>query len=559
MGGDLRAYLDQFEYLVKGCNLEEKEWCSKLYARLPEKLAEYIKSRVEEGAVYGEIKLLLLDSVGETEVVYGHKLFAFSTEGLKKYDAIQLYDHIGKVCKGIMRGFKTEEEASFRLIRAVLREHLPQNGKVFLEGSSIANPTELKTTLGAWMSTRAVGDFTKLPGSTVSSSRSERGSKDGGHTPKSGSKLACEVCGKMGHKADVCWFRSGASSSGSSSSASRTLTCFLCHKEGHRSFECPEKGKPNTSSSAGSRTVKKEGHFRQINVSMPSRRKRGIVRGTVNGVEAEILIDSGADLGVVPESMVPKDAYTGEKCMAEGALRGVHDVAKVSFGIADKVLERMAVVDRTGKCPPNCLFPLDVEDKEEYEWIGKVLHGPKPVEISQSVKILAVTTRAQARVEAGERSDPLAKVSSIKTSVAQQGALEEATHVEAEGAASAARPETEVVVEAGEGQSPAEESASTMPSGETQPNQTVAASEATLTVSEEEEESVATTNKPGLNEGGGVDKEEEWEKFMRNWTPIDEGDERSSYMSEVKEDESLKVWRELADRKEKGYRWRNGI
>ncbi len=43
---------------------------------------------------------------------------------------------------------------------------------------------------------------------------------------------------------------------------------------------------------------------------------------------------------------------------------------------------------------------------------------------------------------------------------------------------------------------------------------------------------------------------------MRKWTP---GDERSSYMSEVKEDESLKVWRELADRKEKGYRWRNGI
>ncbi len=52
-------------------------------------------------------------------------------KGLKKYDTIQLYDHIGKVCKGIMRGVKTEGEASFRLIRAVLREHLQQNGKVF--------------------------------------------------------------------------------------------------------------------------------------------------------------------------------------------------------------------------------------------------------------------------------------------------------------------------------------------------------------------------------------------------------------------------------------------
>ncbi len=49
--------------------------------------------------------------MGETEAVYGYNFFAFSTEGLKKYDAIQLYDHIGKVCKGIMRGVKTEEKA----------------------------------------------------------------------------------------------------------------------------------------------------------------------------------------------------------------------------------------------------------------------------------------------------------------------------------------------------------------------------------------------------------------------------------------------------------------
>ena len=157
-------------------------------------IATHIKPRVEKSAGYDEIRLLLLESVGETEAVYGHKLFAFSTEGLKKYDTIQLYDQIGRVCGGVMRGVRTEEEASLRLIRAVLREHLPQNSKVFLETSSIATLAtlaELKATLRALMSTRATGDFTKLPGSTTASSKvekTERDGKDGGQNHKSGGK-----------------------------------------------------------------------------------------------------------------------------------------------------------------------------------------------------------------------------------------------------------------------------------------------------------------------------------------------------------------------------------
>ncbi len=37
------------------------------------------------------------------------------------------------------------------------------------------------------------------------------------------------------------------------------------------------------------------------------------------------------------------------------------------------------------------------------------------------------------------------------------------------------------------------------------------------------------------------------------------GEERSEFMKEVKSDESLSVARELAGRKERGYRWRDGM
>ncbi len=46
---------------------------------------------------------------------------------------------------------------------------------------------------------------------------------------------------------------------------------------------------------------------------------------------------------------MPNSAYTGAKCIAEGALCGVHDLVKVSFGNDGKSFEREAVVDKVGK------------------------------------------------------------------------------------------------------------------------------------------------------------------------------------------------------------------
>ncbi len=82
------------------------------------------------------------------------------------------------------------------------------------------------------------------------------------------------------------------------------LLCFTCHKDSHKGIDCPERGNGN-SSTTNRTVVKKEAHLRQVNVATPQKKKKNVIIGTVNGVETEILLDSVADYGVVPEEMIP--------------------------------------------------------------------------------------------------------------------------------------------------------------------------------------------------------------------------------------------------------------
>ena len=139
-----------------------------------------------------------------------------------------------------------------------------------------------------------MGDFTRIPGQAPRSEKKEKPlNKDGA---KSDNRPTCSVCGKLGHKADVCWYRGKNSSNGSSSTyRSRPLTCFLCGQAGHKSIDCPEGGKSNAKTH--NKTVKKEPeavNIRKVTAVDVTERKNW-VNGKVNGMAAAILVDSGAD------------------------------------------------------------------------------------------------------------------------------------------------------------------------------------------------------------------------------------------------------------------------
>ncbi len=123
----------------------------------------------------------------------------------------------------------------------------------------------------------------------------------------SGSRLVltCFNCGETGHRAVDC--KEGGARSPNVDRVTgpaprvRPPTGFTCHKEGHKSPDCPQK-------KVGS-MVKKEpgsGRMASLSTAVPGNaEKKNVVLGKVNGAETRILVDTGADFGLVPRVLVP--------------------------------------------------------------------------------------------------------------------------------------------------------------------------------------------------------------------------------------------------------------
>ncbi len=88
-----------------------------------------------------------------------------------------------------------------------------------------------------------------------------------------------------------------------------------------------------------------------------------MVRGKVNGKEVCILVDTGADYGLVPRAVVPENAVDcGERLIS--GVHGdsvLHKCTKSVFEVAGLTLEREVVIDdsRDGSLV-NCILPLDL-------------------------------------------------------------------------------------------------------------------------------------------------------------------------------------------------------
>ena len=123
------------------------------------------------------------------------------------------------------------------------------------------------------------------------------------------------------------------------------------------------------------------------------------LEGIVNGHKAMVLLDSGADISVVPESLVGSDQKTGSTVAvrAFGAQKPlILPTARVSFRIGDLEWEEgVAVAPRQEGVEEEVLYSLDLRSKRGLELV-LCLNGVNQQEV------LRVTTRAQSKWEGQE-------------------------------------------------------------------------------------------------------------------------------------------------------------
>ncbi len=547
-GTELGAYLGKFERIMREGKVSENDWGERLYPRLSETLCLRIAQARDSDEPYEEIKKILLKAMGETAITYGNQLLEANGDLFKGMTAGGIADWLLRVTKGMCQGSKSIEECMLAIALAVLRRSLPQSGKAFLEMRKIGEWGELREALEDWMSGRQRGNFYKPLGSGPSEvTRGYRGTVDreswygrggkaqgGGLGDKVGGTygvVTCYSCGEKGHKASEC-----RKDKQGSSYITRVPTCYNCGKVGHKSPECTAK--------KVTVAVKKEPN--PTKMSMLRRTESGqaenVAYGLVNGVRTKILVDSGAELGSVPKELVPE----GVELCSDVYVKGYGGTEKrykscmCEFVVGGHVKRIRSIIDESEPSGVTCLVPVSLADDREAMAYREAIREYK---LGDRVGV-NVLTRSMVR-----RERELDENEEVTDEVVSWDVVSPEGEGEPE-------PEEEASSQSDPLNMPEDWSRVGEDQGVEEAEGTPDAEQPRAKAREETDEGSAT---PLGELSGGTESESELSRIAGEIGPVREGQEKEEFTRELQEDSSLKEWRELGDRKERGFKWKGKV
>ncbi len=543
-GTEMLGYLSKFERIMSECKIKESQWAERLFPRLPERLCNRIAGVRDDGGSYEVVKGVLLKAIGETSLTYGHQLFELTGESLKMKGASEIMEVVERICRGVLQGCSSREDCVAALAAALTRRVIPPGGKVFLEGKKLTKLEDIRDAWETWMSGRMKGNFYKVLGSSTEGgfkSFRESGSRSQVSTGSERVSLVpvCFNCGEKGHKAPDCKKKVGGLNG-----VSRPVTCFACGKQGHRSPDCPSR-KIGTS-------VKKEGTTGSVSRVVMGAKKGNMAKGVVNGVECGVLIDSGAEVGIVPRSMVTKDCVLcGHVHIADvHGKTSVHESTLVSFEIGGLKFSKLCVIEEREGEDVTCIVPYDVLSNTEGEAFRRAITEYRGGGKKEKGKSVNVVTRSRAKELAElEVCDVDCSVQDLWCTIEESDPSSQLDPL--------IRPEVSSKV----GESHGVEKVG--PTEMTEQPQANGESSSGLRTDEN-----AESESESVDEGMPVawDKEntcDEAEKRVRALAGeigyVGSGKDREEFVRALAEDEGLKLWRELGEKKERGFEWKKGV
>ena len=125
--------------------------------------------------------------------------------------------------------------------------------------------------------------------------------------------------------------------------------------------------------------------------------KGNVAWGSVNGIRSKVLIDSGAEVGVVPRSLVTEESMEcGRVHIADVHGRAsVHESTVVNFVVGGLKFSKLCVIEEREGDDVTCIVPFDVLNGDEVEAFRKAVSECKTSdEVKAAVKVV---TRSQAK------------------------------------------------------------------------------------------------------------------------------------------------------------------
>ena len=296
-GEDLEDFLSVAEGRLTVAGIGKEEWIPIVNSRLSGKLAAAWQDVILTTEEYDEAKGRFLKMCGYTPMLAADRFFGFKVEQCKGLTADQLYHKGQQLARRMLAPGVVTPEVDFSLLKGWVGSVIPRRARAAMDGRTVTNASDL---------INAIQDFLVLEGdrcegkSATFKVRSVDGSKERAST------MTCYQCGKVGHRAADCWQGrggAGAPKAVSTGGVAHKVVCYTCGEEGHKSPQCPKgKGEKEVNKGARPKPVKRVWQSHPDCVQLV---------GEVDGHATPILLDSGADISVVPESMVAPERLAG--------------------------------------------------------------------------------------------------------------------------------------------------------------------------------------------------------------------------------------------------------
>ncbi len=407
-GGEIEVYVHTLEAELIGANIPDEQWKSILLNKVPTKVKALALE--DSSTTYLDIKTRLLIRGGISQTEAGIKIYSSWVKDNKgkagRGDVKQLFALVDRYFNGCMdlRQCKT------RTVLALYRLALDEKDWVTLDGKMVTTKEELYNvvdTIDALRATRRMeAEFDKEESYKDFSSRHS-------YLKYQGLRNSCFRCGKTGHRAFEC--RSGYSYGRSHTNQSNfqprySPTCYLCGVQGHISPECPngsrkekDQGYENKKDQGTDKNNKEnpilvKNHRGVKNVSLVlADQHPNIIPATINGNCVDLVLDSGASISVVPESVVNQSQYTNDQVVIVGVTNDSYlaNVAEIPFNNGKSVIVKEAAVvpdDMTSGC---ALFSLALRNAEDMKFTQVDTSSDDKKDAVPEADVLQVVTRQQ--------------------------------------------------------------------------------------------------------------------------------------------------------------------
>ena len=525
-GEDLEEFFEMAEGRLRAVDIKEDEWVSVVDRKLKGKKSMAWQNAVTRAEGYWEARGKMLQVCGYTPKAAAEAYYGFKVERCKGLTADQLFHEGQQLLRRLTAPNKLTEELEFSLLKGWVLHVVPKGARRVLDARPLGNSTELVGALQDYLSLEGDCKFGQ-----ASTFRGEATGLVDRPRDRLGA-LTCFKCGKQGHKAADCWQAGGTGSSrplGVEVNVGK-INCFTCGMEGHKSPQCPKNVKGERQGGKNVSFDKAKPVMRIRNGLMEGQQ----VRGAVNGWDTMIVLDSGADVTLVPEVLVRPNQLTGGTVAVKGygaTKSWAWPIAEVEFQVdGAEWVEVVGVVPQQTGVKEEVIYSLDLKSKRGSELL-QFYRGEAPREVRR------VTTRAEGKKEQERVESEQAELAVCCPEVTSPPSGSEESNgpgVE-EVPAEVERVDSEVD----------ETEGASLPGGREASNEPEA--EGPEGVAEDPQE---TERQWEESEDGP-----EWDIPVVGKT----GGDREALVGETKSDPSLGSWRKLADKGEGGFVWEKGL